>query len=315
MMTKHNEKPKATEMDEGMKFRCGFAAIIGRPNVGKSTLLNRIVGQKLTITSSRTQTTRHKILGIKTTPAGQVIYVDTPGLHRAGKSAINRYMNRTAKSTLRDVDVVLWVIEALRWTDEDQDILAGLAKSTAPVILVINKVDKVSDKAELLPFLEEIAQKREFTAVIPLSARGGDNVERLETVVTNLLPEGTAFFPEDQVTDRSERFFAAELLREKLMRRLGEELPYAVTVQIEEFAERNGVLHIHAVIWVEKESQKAIVIGKGGAVLKEIGRRARISMEQVFAAKVFLKTWVRVKESWSEDERLLRQLGYDDRED
>jgi GTP-binding protein Era len=301
-------------MDEAKKFRCGFAAIIGRPNVGKSTLLNRIVGQKLTITSSRPQTTRHKILGIKTSPQGQVIYVDTPGLHRAGKSAINRYMNRTAKSALADVDVVLWVIEALRWTEEDQDILMALAVTEAPVIVVVNKVDKVSDKTALLPFLDELAHKREFTEVIPLSARNGDNVERLETLVMSFVPEAEAFFPEDQITDRSERFLAAELLREKLMRRLGEELPYAVTVQIEEFSEQNGVLHIHAVIWVEKESQKAIVIGKGGEVLKEIGRRARINMEQTFGAKVFLKTWVRVKESWSEDERLLRQLGYDDRE-
>ena len=301
-------------MDEKKKFRCGFAAIIGRPNVGKSTLLNRIVGQKLTITSSRPQTTRHKILGIKTSPQGQVIYVDTPGLHRAGKSAINRYMNRTAKSALADVDVVLWVIEALRWTAEDQDILAAPAMTEVPVILVVNKVDKVSDKTALLPFLEELSHKREFTAVIPLSARDGDNVERLEALVMSLIPEGEAFFPEDQVTDRSERFLAAELLREKLMRRLGEELPYAVTVQIEEFSEQNDVLHIHAVIWVEKESQKAIVIGKGGEALKEIGRRARIEMEQAFGAKVFLKTWVRVKESWSEDERLLRQLGYDDSE-
>jgi GTP-binding protein Era len=301
-------------MDEAKQFRCGFAAIIGRPNVGKSTLLNRIVGQKLTITSSRPQTTRHKILGIKTSPQGQVIYVDTPGLHRAGKSAINRYMNRTAKSALADVDVVLWVIEALRWTEEDQDILMALAVTEAPVIVVVNKVDKVSDKTALLPFLDELAHKREFTEVIPLSARNGDNVERLETLVMSFVPEAEAFFPEDQITDRSERFLAAELLREKLMRRLGEELPYAVTVQIEEFSEQNGVLHIHAVIWVEKESQKAIVIGKGGEVLKEIGRRARINMEQTFGAKVFLKTWVRVKESWSEDERLLRQLGYDDRE-
>ena len=302
-------------MDEATKFRCGFAAIVGRPNVGKSTLLNRIVGQKLTITSSRPQTTRHKILGIKTSLAGQVIYVDTPGLHRAGKSAINRYLNRTAMSALTDVDVVLWVVEALHWNDEDEDILTSLDQTTAQVILVINKVDKIKDKSALLPFLQEVSQKRKFTAVIPLSARGGDNIERLETVVLSLLPEGERLFPDDQVTDRSERFLAAELLREKLMRRLGDELPYAVTVQIETFSKQNEVLHIHAVIWVEKESQKAIVIGKGGEVLKEIGRRARISMEQAFDTQVFLKTWVRVKESWSEDERLLRQLGYDDRED
>jgi GTPase len=296
-------------------YRCGFAAIVGRPNVGKSTLLNRIIGQKITITSPRPQTTRHKILGIKTSAEGQIIYVDTPGIHRGGKSAINRYMNRTAKSAMNDVDVVVWVIEALRWSEGERDILTGLSQNKAPVILVVNKVDKTEDKKELLPFLLEVAAKREFAAIVPLSARSGDNVQGLEAEVVARLPVSAALFPEDQVTDRSERFLAAELVREKLMRRLGEELPYAVTVQIEEFSEQNGVLRIHAVIWVEKDSQKAIVIGKGGAVLKEIGRRARIGMEQAFGAKVFLKTWVRVKESWSEDERLLRQLGYDDRKD
>jgi GTP-binding protein Era len=280
---------KAKKNAESANFRCGFAAIVGRPNVGKSTLLNRIIGQKITITSSRPQTTRHKILGIKTLPEGQIVYVDTPGLHRAGKSAINRYMNRTAKSAMNDVDVVIWVIEALRWTEGEQDILTGLSKSAVPVILAVNKVDKVEDKKALLPFLQEVAAKRDFAAVVPLSARSGDNLEGLEAEVLARLPAGVALFPEDQVTDRSERFLAAELIRE--------------------------VLHIHAVIWVEKESQKAIVIGKGGAVLKEIGQRARINMEQAFGAKVFLKTLVRVKESWSEDERLLRQLGYDDRED
>jgi GTP-binding protein Era len=306
---------KAKGSAESANFRCGFAAIVGRPNVGKSTMLNRIIGQKITITSSRPQTTRHKILGIKTLPEGQIVYVDTPGLHRAGKSAINRYMNRTAKSAMNDVDVVIWVIEALRWTEGEQDILTGLSKSAVPVILAVNKVDKVEDKKALLPFLQEVAAKRDFAAVVPLSARSGDNLEGLEAEVLVRLPAGVALFPEDQVTDRSERFLAAELIREKLMRRLGEELPYAVTVQIDEFSVQNEVLHIHAVIWVEKESQKAIVIGKGGAVLKEIGQRARINMEQAFGAKVFLKTLVRVKESWSEDERLLRQLGYDDRED
>ena len=304
---------KSNNEIESADFRCGFAAIVGRPNVGKSTLLNRIVGQKIAITSSRPQTTRHKILGIKTLPEGQIIYVDTPGLHRGAKSAINRYMNRTARSTLSDVDVVVWVIEALHWTEGDQDMLMGLAKNAVPVILAINKVDKLQDKGALLPYLQEVAERREFAAVIPLSARGGDNVDRLEAAVLALLPHGIALFPADQVTDRTERFLAAELVREKLMRRLGDELPYAVSVQIEQFSEKNEVLHIHAAIWVEKESQKAIVIGKGGAVLKEIGRRARIAMEQAFGAKVFLKTWVRVKESWSDDERLLRQLGYDDK--
>lgn len=300
---------------EAGKYRSGFAAVIGRPNVGKSTLVNRVVGQKITIVSPRPQTTRHRILGIKTLDHGQIVYVDTPGLHRAGKNAINRYMNRTAKTALHDVEVVVWVIEALRWTEGEEDILQGLAKLDIPVILAVNKIDKLEDKSALLPFIQELAGKREFAAIVPFSAHSGENVEQLETEVLALLPEGQSLFPEDQVTDRSERFLAAELIREKLMRRLGEELPYAVTVQIEEFSERDGVIHIHALIWVEKESQKAIVIGKGGAVLKEIGRQARLSMEQAFGAKVFLKTWVRVKESWSENERLLRQLGYDDKED
>lgn len=302
-------------MEEKPAYHCGYAAIIGRPNVGKSTLLNHIIGQKLSITSSRPQTTRHKILGIKTSLAGQVIYVDTPGIHRPGTTAINRYMNRTAKSVLSDVDVVLWVIEALCWTQEDQDILASIVNITKPVVLIINKVDKLGEKSALLPFLQEVTQKREFAAVVPLSALNGDNLERLEMLVLNLLPNAEAYFPKDQVTDRSERFLAAEFLREKLMRRLGEELPYAITVEIESFKEHNGVLHIQAVIWVEKESQKAIVIGKGGALLKEVGQRARVSMEQAFGTKVFLKTWVRVKESWSDNERLLRHLGYYDGEE
>ena len=295
--------------------RCGVVAIIGRPNVGKSTLLNRLVGQKISITAPRPQTTRHRILGIKTLAAGQILYVDTPGMHREGKRAINRYLNRTARAALSDVDAVLWVVEALRWTEEDEDILMRLADSGAPVILAVNKVDQVADKTRLLPLLQALAAKRAFAALVPISARRGDNLERLESAVLDLLPEGPPLFPEDQVTDRSERFLAGELLREQLTRRLGAELPYAVTVQIEYFGEQDGVLHIHAVIWVEKDSQKAIVIGKGGAVLKEIGQRARLAMERAFDTKVFLKTWVRVKESWSEDERLLRELGYDERQD
>jgi GTP-binding protein Era len=296
--------------------RCGFVAIIGRPNVGKSTLLNHLVGQKISITAPRPQTTRHRILGIKTVAQGQLLYVDTPGLHRreAGR-AINRYLNRTARAALSDVDAVLWVVEALRWTEEDEDILRRLADHAAPVIVAVNKVDKVKDKTALLPFLQSLAGRRGLAALVPISARGGDNLEQLEAAVLAQLPEGPPLFPEDQVTDRSERFLAAELVREQLTRRLGAELPYAVTVQIEQFSQQDGVLHIHAVIWVEKEGQKAIVIGKGGAVLKEIGRRARLGMERAFEGKVFLKIWVRVKESWSEDERLLRQLGYDEGQD
>ncbi len=295
-------------------FHCGYAAIIGRPNVGKSTLLNRILGQKIAITSPRPQTTRHKILGIKTEATGQAIYVDTPGIHRGGKRAINRYMNKAARSTVAEVNVVVLVVDATRWTDEDESILQGLAAQEAPVIVAVNKVDMLADKEALLPYIKTLAEKFNFAAIVPLSARKGDNVDRLEAEVLSRLPEGEALFPEDQVTDRSQRFIAAELIREKLMRRLGEELPYAITVEIEKFAVEGGLFRIHAVIWVEKDSQKAIVIGKGGSMLKEIGQHAREDMEKIFDAKVFLETWVRVKEGWSEDERLLRKLGYDDRE-
>ncbi len=295
-------------------FRCGYAAIIGRPNVGKSTLLNRILGQKIAITSPRPQTTRHKIIGIKTEAAGQAVYVDTPGIHRGGKRAINRYMNKAARSSVAEVDVVVLVVDATRWTDEDDSILQGLAAQEAPVIVAVNKVDMLADKEALLPYIKTLAEKFNFAAIVPLSARKGDNIEGLEAEVLARLPEGEALFPEDQVTDRSQRFIAAELIREKLMRRLGEELPYAITVEIEKFAVEGGLFRIHAVIWVEKDSQKAIVIGKGGSMLKEIGQHAREDMEKIFDAKVFLETWVRVKEGWSEDERLLRKLGYDDRE-
>lgn len=300
--------------EHAQPFRCGYAAIVGRPNVGKSTLLNRILGQKIAITSPRPQTTRHKIIGIKTEAGGQAIYVDTPGIHRGGKRAINRYMNKAARSSLADVDVVVFVVDATRWTEQDEDVLQSVSALEAPVIAAINKVDTLAEKGELLPYLQRLSEKFNFAAMVPVSARKGDNVDKLEAEVMARLPEGEPLFPEDQVTDRSQRFLAAELIREKLMRRLGEELPYAVTVEIEQFTVEGNMFRIHAVIWVEKEGQKAIVIGKGGAMLKEIGQRAREDMEKIFGAKVFLETWVRVKEGWSEDERLLRKLGYDDRE-
>lgn len=300
--------------EHAIAFHCGYAAIVGRPNVGKSTLLNRILGQKIAITSPRPQTTRHKIIGIKTGPHAQAVYVDTPGIHRGGKRAINRYMNKAARSSLADVDVVVFVVDATRWTEQDDDVLRSLTALDVPVIAAVNKIDTLAEKGLLLPYLQRLAEKCNFAAVVPLSARKGDNVDQLEAEVTSRLPPGEALFPEDQVTDRSQRFIAAELIREKLMRRLGEELPYAVTVEIEQFTVEGSMFRIHAVIWVEKEGQKAIVIGKGGAMLKEIGRHAREDMEKIFDAKVFLETWVRVKEGWSEDERLLRKLGYDERE-
>lgn len=293
-------------------FHSGYVALVGRPNVGKSTLLNRILGQKVSITSRRPQTTRHRILGIKTGAQVQAVYVDTPGLHHGGKRAMNRYMNRAATDALQDVDVVVFVVEGTRWTDEDDLVLEKLRQLDCPVILAVNKVDRIPDKKQLLPYLQQVSARMEFAQIIPLSARQGSQVAELEHAVEALLPESTPFYPEDQVTDRSMRFMAAELVREKLFRKLGQELPYGITVEIEQFKEEDGLYRIHALVWVERDSQKAIVIGKQGALLREVGREARIDMEEAFGQKVFLELWVKVKEGWADDERALRSLGYDD---
>ncbi|MDS4068509.1 MAG: GTPase Era [Candidatus Competibacter sp.] len=292
--------------------RAGYAALLGRPNVGKSTLLNRLIGQKLSITAPKPQTTRHLILGIQTLPEAQIVYVDTPGLHRQGRRAMNRYLNRAAASVLGYVDVVVFLVEALRWTDEDEDVLNRLVNFQGPVALAVNKVDRISDKTRLLPFLQEIAGKRNFVEVAPLSALEGDNVPALERIIARLLPEREFLFPEDQITTASERFLAAELVREKLTRLLREELPYALTVEIERFVEEDRLVRIHAVIWVERETQKGIVIGEKGRTLREVGRQAREDMERLLGRKVFLETWVKVREGWSDDERALRSLGYAD---
>lgn len=293
-------------------FRCGYVAIVGRPNVGKSTLMNHLIGQKISITSNKPQTTRHRIIGIKSTADYQAVYVDTPGLHLDAKKAVNRYMNRTASTTLADVDVVIFVIEAGRWTAEDSNVLERVRGSSSPVILVVNKVDKIADKATLLPLLQQLAQRMPFAAIVPVSALKRDNLTELERVVAGQLPLSEPFFPEEQITDRSERFLAAEIVREKLMRTLGQELPYALTVEIEQFKTENNMLHIAAVIWVERDSQKRIVIGKSGAALKKVGQQARLDMERLFDNKVFLQLWVKVKEGWSDDERALLSLGYTD---
>lgn len=290
--------------------RCGYVAIVGRPNVGKSTLLNRILGQKISITSRKPQTTRHRILGIKTTPAAQAIYIDTPGLHRGVRHAINRVMNRAAAAAIADVDVVLFVTECLKWQEEDEHVLGLLESVRTPVILVLNKVDRLKDKEQLLPYLAQMRDKREFAAIVPVCATKGTQTDVLEDEVCRRLPESPPLFPEEQVTDRSERFLAAELVREKLTRLLGDELPYAVTVEIEQFKENPELTTIGAVIWVEREAQKAIVIGRQGHMLKQIGTQAREEMERLFAAKVYLQLWVKVKEKWSDDERALRSLGY-----
>lgn len=292
--------------------RAGYAALLGRPNVGKSTLLNRLIGQKISITAPKPQTTRHVILGIQTLPEAQIVYVDTPGLHRQTRRAMNRYLNRTAASVLNYVDVVVFLIEALRWTEEDEDVLRRLTGFSGPVILAVNKVDRITDKSLLLPFLQDMASKRGFSEVIPLAALKGDNVVPLESVIAQLLPAGPFLFSADQITTASERFLVAELIREKLTRLLREELPYALTVEIDRFAEEERLVRIYAVIWVERPTQKGIVIGEGGATLREVGRQAREDMERLLGRKVFLETWVKVREGWSDDERALRSLGYTD---
>lgn len=300
-------------MSEQQAFRSGYVAIIGRPNVGKSTLINRILGLKLCITSRRPQTTRHRILGIKTTAASQLIYVDTPGIHSDGKRAMNRYMNRAAAASIEGVDVVVFVIEGTKWTDEDERVLNKLRQdSSRPVILAMNKIDKLEDKAILLPQVEKLADKFNFAAIVPLSARRGINIESLEESIYELMPEGELIFEEDQLTDRSSRFLAAEMVREKLFRHLGQELPYALTVDIEQFEDDDGMYRISAVIYVERSGQKSIVIGKKGELLKQVGKDAREDMEKLFGCKVFLQLWVKVREGWSDNERMLRNLGYND---
>jgi len=293
-------------------YRCGYIALVGRPNTGKSTLLNRLIGQKISITSRRPQTTRHRIIGIKTLANAQLVYVDTPGLHGYSGRAMNRHMNRTASMAIRDVDVVVFLVEGLRWTPDDDLVLAELERLDCPVILAVNKVDLIADKEILLPGLQALSDKRVFAQIIPLSARRGDNVAELESCVESLLPVGAPFFPDDQVTDRSERFLVAERIREKLFRKLTKELPYGLSVEVEHFRRERYTLHIHALIWVERQSQKSIVIGKQGAVLREVGQQARIEIEKMLESKVNLKLWVKVKEGWADDERALKSLGYSD---
>ncbi|HEY5790614.1 MAG TPA: GTPase Era [Gammaproteobacteria bacterium] len=293
-----------------MSGRCGFVAIVGRPNVGKSTLLNRLLGQKLCITSRRPQTTRHAILGIHTVGDDQAVFIDTPGLHRPRQRALNRYLNRAASAALEGVDVVVMVADRLAWTDEDRLVLERVRAQPAPVLLVLNKVDLLSDKSVLLPRLQELAASGEFAEVIPLSARRGSNLEALERSVFARLPQGEPPFPADQLTDRSERFLAGEVIREKLTRVLDRELPYAISVEVEGFTRQAHLTRIGAVIWVERPGQKAIVIGHGGEVLKQVGTRARLDLERLLESKVALELWVKVKAHWGDDEQALVRLGY-----
>lgn len=293
-------------------LHCGYVALIGRPNVGKSTLMNHVLGQKLSITSRKPQTTRHRILGIKTTDSAQLVYVDTPGIHQGDKQALHRYLNRAALSIIQDVNVIVFLVEALKWAEEDQLALSHCEKSGRPVILAVNKVDQVKDKDKLLPYLQEVSARYPFAAVVPISAKQGTQLDELERCIIAHLPESELLYPEDQVTDRSMRFLATEIIREKLVRLLGDELPYATSVEIEKFAEEDRLVKIYAIIWVERDNQKAIVIGKDGTKLKRIGQEARVDLETLLEKKVYLKTWVKVKRGWADDERALQQLGYRD---
>ena len=290
--------------------RCGYVALIGRPNVGKSTLLNHLLRQKISITSRKPQTTRHRILGILSDQKTQCIFVDTPGLHSQHTKALNKVMNDTVISTLRDVDMVLFVLERLTFNSEDELVLQQVQKCTVPVILVINKIDQIRNKERLLPHIQELDKVHVFSDVIPVSALGGHNLERLEMLVKGALPEGPFLFPEDQVTDRSSRFIAAEMIREKVTRQLGDELPYEVTVEIERFKLEGAITHVHGLILVDKPGQKKIIIGNDGSRLKQIGSAARADMELAFDGKVMLNLWVKVKGGWADDDRALQSLGY-----
>jgi GTP-binding protein Era len=293
-------------------MKAGFVALVGRPNVGKSTLLNHLLGQKISITSRRPQTTRHRIHGIRTTEEGQAVFVDTPGIHASEKRAMNRYLNKTAGSALADVDLIVWVVDRAGWLPEDELVLKRIRTSGQPVILAINKIDRMEDRDQLLPFLSDASADHPFAALIPISALKGTNLVMLDKAIMDHLPEGPLIFPEDQITDRSMRFMAAEMIREKLLRSLGQEVPHALTVEIEQFKQEEGLTRISALIWVERQGQKAIVIGKKGEVLKKVGERSRLDLERMIEGKVFLQLWVKVKEGWSDDERALRSLGYSD---
>jgi GTP-binding protein Era len=293
-------------------FRFGYVSIVGRPNVGKSTLLNQILGQKVSIVTAKPQTTRQRLAGIKTTEKGQVVYVDTPGIHHSAKRALNRYMNRVAQASFRDVDLVMFLVEAANWTRQDEYVARALSSVNVPVMLVLNKIDLVPDKESLLAFIDKNFRDDDFDSIMMVSAKKGSGVEELEKQVLQKLPFSRPFYDEDQFTDRSERFLAAEMVREQLTLRLHQELPYALTVQIEEFKRKGKLLTIGAIIWVERDSQKQITIGKKGIVLKQVGTKARVVLEELFGEKVFLRLWVKVSRDWSDSDKLIERFGYTD---
>lgn len=297
-------------MTDSQNTRAGYIAIVGIPNVGKSTLMNRLIGAKLSITSKKAQTTRHRIHGILTSDHCQYVFVDTPGFQTEHRNALNRAMNRSVVGALGDVDVILFVIEAERWREGDQAVLAKLPEGVS-VILVVNKADRLADRSRLLPFMQKLSAEPRFAEIVPVSAERGENIDTLLKVIARYLPQAEFIFEPETLTDRSERFLAAELLREKLFRNLGEELPYGIAVEIEKFEEVEGVRRIHAAVIVDREAHKAIVIGKGGSRLKRVVSDARKDMEDLFGSKVWLETWVKVKSGWADDERALRSLGYE----
>ena len=292
------------------QFRSGYVSIVGKTNAGKSTLLNSILGQKIAITSRKPQTTRHRFLGIKTESENQIIFVDTPGFHSGQKRALNRYMNKVAANALRGVDIVLYLIDKLDWQEDDLQRLKSIPTETC-VILVVNKIDKLKDKNSLLPFIEERNKDGLFSSIIPISALKGMNLDELVDLICDKLPYGSHLYPEDQVTDISEKFLASEVIREKCINRLGDELPYRISVSIDRFSESKKVIHIDSTIFVEKQSQKGMLIGKSGSKLKAIGTSSRKELEDLLESKVMLKTWVKVKSGWSDNETILPSMGYD----
>ncbi len=292
-------------------FRCGFVAVVGRPNVGKSTLVNAILGHKISIVTPKPQTTRHRILGVDSKQDCQIIFVDTPGIHRKAGKAMNRMMNRTAANALIDADIVLFMTEANRWTAEDQNVLQRLESTSAPVMALLNKTDKVHPKEMLLRALAEMAERYNFAEVMPISAKREDNLDRLMKILPGFLPESAPLFPEDMITDRSQSFRAAEIIREKLMLCLRQEVPYGLTVQVERYTEDEAGIEIHAMVWVERDSQKGIVVGKNGSVLKKVGRAARLELKAQAGIPVHLELWVKVKDNWADSEKDLLRLGYE----
>ena len=296
---------------QNVRTHCGYVTILGRPNVGKSTLLNNLIGQKISITSRKPQTTRRHTIGVSTDENYQIIYIDTPGMQDSPVNAINRYMNKEAINAIAGIDLLIYLVEALKWTALDEHVLKLVKNQTVPIILVVNKVDKVRKKESILPYLKEVSEKMNFREIIPVSALSRSSLKPLKHCIKKLLPEGPFQYPGDQVTDKTQRYFAAEFVREKLIKRLSDELPYSLTVTIDSFVEKEKIIYIDAIIWVATRGQKAIVVGEEGVGLKAVGTQARGDMERMFDRKVFLRTWVKIKDKWMDNELAIKQLGFD----